>query len=227
MKEDYIYLLWQDPNTRRRMVVGELKKQEGYIFFYTGDYKKARDLGWGMLRPFPEEKEYRSNVMFPVFSSRLPDPKRRDIDAILKGYGMKAYDEYELLKKSGAKLPIDSYEFIDPIFPEDETVFRKFYVSGVRHVAKCGGKNCNCMEIVSVGDEIDLVPETSNPVDRYAVALYAKNGEKIGFVPAYYSEQVAHRLNLGMSYQCEVLEVNCMGNCRECIRVKLQMPNGD
>ena len=69
-----------------------------------------------------------------------------------------------------------------------------------------------------------MIPEPDNPVDKFAVALYTKSGDKVGFVPAYYSEQVTHRLNMGMTYLCEVLEVNRGDNCRECIRVNLQMP---
>ena len=165
-------------------------------------------MGWGMLRPFPEEKVYRSDKMFPVFSCRLPDPKRRDIDSILKKYGMEKYDEYDLLKKSGARLPIDSYEFIDPIFPDDESIMRKFFVSGVRHVSKCDGKDCCLMNVVNAGDELELVLEPENPVDKFAVALYTHSGDKVGFVPTYYSGQITHRLNMGMTYLCEVLEVN-------------------
>ena len=227
VKEDYIYLIWQEPNTRKRMVVGELKRDNGYRFAYIKDYKKARDKGWGMLRPFPEEREYQSKKLFPVFSCRLPDPKRRDIGSILREYGMEKYDEYELLKRSGARLPIDSYEFIDPIFPDDESITRKFFVSGVRHAVKCEGKDCSLMNVVNVGDELELIPEPDNPVDKFAVALYTKSGDKVGFVPAYYSEQVTHRLNMGMTYLCEVLEVNRGDNCRECIRVNLQMPKGE
>ena len=53
-------------------------------------------------------------MLFPVFASRLPDRKREDIDKILQKYGLKEFDEYELLKKSGARLPIDNLEFIVP-----------------------------------------------------------------------------------------------------------------
>ena len=226
-RDDYIYLVWQEPKTRSRMVVGELKRQDGFIFFYTQDYKKAKEMGWGMLRPFPEEKIYRSDRMFPVFSCRLPDPKRRDIDSILKEYGMEEYDEYDLLKKSGAKLPIDSYEFIDPIFPDDESVTRNFFVSGVRHAAQCDGEDCGLMDVVDIGDELELVLEPENPVDKFAVAIYTQIGDKIGYVPAYYCEQVTHRLEMRMTYLCEVLEVNREHNCRECIRVNLQMPKGE
>ena len=49
-----------------------------------------------------------------IFSSRLPNPKRRDMDKILEKYGLAQYDGYELLRKNGGRLPIDTYEFICP-----------------------------------------------------------------------------------------------------------------
>ena len=55
---------------------------------------------------------YRSEELFPAFSSRLPDRKRKDIDKILKKYNLDEYDTYELLKRSGAKLPIDNLQFV-------------------------------------------------------------------------------------------------------------------
>ena len=223
-KEDYIYLIWQEPETHRRMVVGELKREDGFSFFYTHDYKKAIEMGWEMLTPFPEEKVYRNKFLFPAFSSRLPDPKRRDIQEILSKYGMEEYDGYELLKRSGAKLPIDDYEFVDPIFPDDETVSRNFYVSGVRHATKCADEDCVRIHGVYVGDELELVLEPNNPVDQFAVALYSPRGDKIGYVPSYFSEQVTHRLKVRMTYQCKVIEVNQGKNCREGIRVNLQLP---
>ncbi len=82
---------------------------------------------------FLEEKVYESDVLFPVFASRLPDRKRRDINKILEKYGLVEFDEFELLRKSEARLPIDTYSFIDPIFSADETVEREFFVMGVRH----------------------------------------------------------------------------------------------
>ena len=38
--------------------------------------------------------------------------KRQQIKEILETYGMTEYDEFELLKRSGAKLPTDNYEFV-------------------------------------------------------------------------------------------------------------------
>ena len=50
--------------------------------------------------------------LFAVFGARLPDKRRPEIKEILETYGMTEYDEFELLKRSGAKLPTDNYEFV-------------------------------------------------------------------------------------------------------------------
>ena len=55
-------------------------------------------------------------MLFPVFASCLPDRKRKDIDKILQKYGLKEFDEYELLKKSGARLPIVPHMAKEPAF---------------------------------------------------------------------------------------------------------------
>ena len=60
------------------------------------------------------------DILFPVFWSRLPDRKRRGIEKILEKYGLDEYDDYKLLKRSGARLPIDNLEFIDPILSEED-----------------------------------------------------------------------------------------------------------
>lgn len=225
VKNEYIYLIWQDPKSRRKLVVGELKKDNGYKFVYTKEFEEAKKLGWGMLKPFPEEKEYRSESLFPVFNCRLPDPKRRDIKDILKEYGMYNYDEFELLKKTGAKLPIDTYEFIDPIFPEDKNIVKEFYLSGVRHVSECDGVNClGLNNSISVDENLILKPEPENKFDKYAVMVSSEEGRNLGYIPRYYSEQVSLRLSKNFSYECTVTKIDYNEECRDCIQVRLKIP---
>lgn len=121
-QHDFLYLIWKDPETRKNFTVGKLTRAETSQFQYYGEYKKAQECGWGKLNAFPEEKIYESAVLFPVFSSRMPDPKRRDMEKILEKYGLAEYDAFELLKKNGGRLPIDTYEFIRPISPDEKTV---------------------------------------------------------------------------------------------------------
>ena len=224
VRDNYIYLVWQDPKSRSKYVVGELKKDKGYSFFYTEEYREARQIGWEMLKPFPEEKVYTSKVVFPIFASRLPDSRRRDINTILSEYGLEKYDEYELLRKTGARLPIDSYEFIDPIFPDEEVIERVFYISGVRHTLPCEGESCVQGNIVKVGDNLVLQMEPGNKYDDNAVFIQTESGNRLGYIPRYYSKQVSRRLQLNISYDCKVKKADFNNNCRECILVRLQMP---
>ena len=125
-KRDVLYLIWKDPKTGRRFTVGKLTRKETFTFEYCEECKEAHQHGWAKIAAFPEKKIYESAMLFPVFSSRLPDPKRRDIGKILEKYGLLQYDAYEMLKKSGGRLPIDTFEFITPVFSEEEAVRHPF-----------------------------------------------------------------------------------------------------
>ena len=75
--------------------------------------KEAQKDGFELLVAFPQiNATYENPHLFAVFGARLPDKRRPEIDKILEEYGMTEYDEFELLKRSGAKLPTDNYEFV-------------------------------------------------------------------------------------------------------------------
>ncbi|MGV8983890.1 HipA N-terminal domain-containing protein [Clostridium sp.] len=119
---DYLYLIWKDYNTRQKYIIGELSKDGKYEFKYRNkDVDNAIKNGFEPLIAFANINEvYESYDMFPAFSSRLPDKRRRDVKEILTKYGLEKYDVFELLKKSGGKLPIDSLEFIEPIYLDEK-----------------------------------------------------------------------------------------------------------
>ena len=110
-----LYLVWSDYITKEKFIVGKLYKNEKYVFEYELEgVKKAEKKGFEPLVAFPNIYEkYESNVIFPAFSSRLPDKRRKDMKKILETYGMNKYDAFELLRKSGGKLPIDNFEFVE------------------------------------------------------------------------------------------------------------------
>lgn len=120
-QRDYIYLVWKEPITRRQYVVGKLSKNGKYEFEYEFEIKDALKQGFKPLISLDDvQKKYESERLFTSFSSRVPDRRRKDIGKILSKYGLNEYSEYELLKKSGGRLPIDDLEFIDPILDNDE-----------------------------------------------------------------------------------------------------------
>lgn len=224
--DKFLYLIWKDPQSRRNFTIGKLCQSEKYTFEYCEDFGIAENYGWTKFEVFPEEKVYESDILFPVFASRLPDRKRRDIDKILEKYGLSEFDEFELLRKSEARLPIDTYSFIDPIFPDDETVERDFFVMGIRHHAPCNGEDCALLPELKCGDELAFKKEPENEHDSNAICILTQNNELLGYVPRYYNHAILERLEKGMSYSCRVIDVNrnLYMDCSECIKVKLKMP---
>lgn len=222
---NYLLLIWKDPETRRNYTVGKLTRGDFFTFQYYGEAENAEEAGWKLLGAFPTYQEYRSNTMFPVFSSRLPDKKRRDIQNILEKYGLMEYDEFELLRRSGARLPIDTYEFIDPIPPDDTEVEREFYITGIRYHSACQGSDCGALPGVKVGDILLLEEEPENAYDPMAIRVLTQEKEVLGYVPRYYNKAILARLHDGMGYSCKITEVNAnMRNCSECLKARLTMP---
>ncbi len=224
-KSNYLLLIWKDPETRRNYTVGKLTRGDFFTFQYYGEAENAEEAGWKLLGAFPTYQEYRCNTMFPVFSSRLPDKKRRDIQNILEKYGLMEYDEFELLRRSGARLPIDTYEFIDPISPDDKEVEREFYITGIRYHSACQGSDCGALPGVKVGDILLLEEEPENAYDPMAIRVLTQEKEVLGYVPRYYNKAILARLHDGMGYSCKITEVNAnMRNCSECLKARLTMP---
>lgn len=220
----FLYLIWKDPKSRRNYTVGKLSRGDSYEFEYCQEYEKAKEAGWEYLKAFPNVKRYTSPTLFAAFMSRLPDPKRKDITAILQKYGLAEFDGFELLRKSTGRLPIDTYEFIDPIFPEDQTVVREFYIVGIRHHAGCCGLDCDQRPQVKEGEEVLLQPEPDNEFDEFAITVLTQSGEMLGYIPRYYSESITHRISLGMTYACEIIEIDHGHNCGVCLKVRLSIP---
>jgi hypothetical protein len=222
LNKDYLYLVWQNPKDRNRIIIGELKKNGKYEFKYLKGVNEAIEEGFEPLIPFPDLKvKYINNVLFPIFSSRIPGPNRVDIDDILDKYNMVEYDEFELIRRSGAKTPIDNLEFIDPILNlRQENLSRDFFAAGTRYY--CNQKQCE--EEIKISDIVKLEKESANKKDKYAVKMYI-NDMCIGYIPKYYSKEITNFLNTNRNYKCYVISKS--KNCEECIRVRLILNNKD
>lgn len=221
--KDYLYLIWKSEKSRKQYIVGQLTKNGLFEFRYDKDIKSAIDDGFTPLLCFQDlNRSYTDEKLFPAFASRLPDKKRRDIQEILSKYDLKEYDEYMLLKKSGARLPIDSFEFIDPIMNLNENIERIFFIAGSRHYIGCNGYDCENAVPVTRGDEIVLQREPDNKYDNNAVQMYDVFGNLLGYVPRYYSEGVSMLLKNNRIMSCHVYYVDRNKNCNECIKVILK-----
>ncbi|WP_312636071.1 HIRAN domain-containing protein [Oscillibacter sp.] len=224
-----LLLIWKNPSTRQNHVVGQLEKGVKYTFKYSDDVENAIKEGFKKLIGFEDlNKEYVSDILFPVFSSRLPDKKRRDISNILDKYHIKQYDEYLLLKNGGSKLPIDTIEFAPALgqAPFDIT----FYVAGTRHYIGCnvensidGDSSCsNAALYLKPNDTVFLAPEPNNSWDKNAIRLITKNNELIGYIPRYYCQNILSILEENkFQLSCCIEEFNAQKPCENCIKVRL------
>ena len=221
--KECLWLVWKAPDTRVRYVIGELSKTDKYEFSYLPDVDEAIKKGFHLVIPFNDSRKlYTNDRLFPTFSSRLPDRKRRGIENILSKYGLSEFDEYELLKRSGGRLPIDTLEFIDPI-PESGNFTREFYIAGPRHYIGCNGTQCDKSVNVMEGEALYLKQEPTCPYDPNAIKILSMDGLMLGYIPRYFAEVICKRIGEGYVYTCMALEVNKNSNCNECIKVTLQM----
>lgn len=214
--KDYLYLIWQNPQSRKRFIIGILKRNGKYEFKYQNEAKEAVKEGFELLVPFPDiKKKYSNDSLFPVFASRIPGESRVDIKDILKRYNMDEYNDFELLKRSGGKMPIDNLEFIDPIVNiRLKETSRDFFVAGSRYY-------CNHKKTVKLNDNVTLERDLENKEDKYAVKLMINN-EKIGYMPRYYSKEISTFLKSKRKYNCFVIqECNVCNETNECIKVRL------
>lgn len=223
--KDYIYLIWKDIGTRKQYVVGQLSKNGQFEFrYYEKEVNEAIGKGFELLIPFPNlKKTYMSDILFPIFSSRLPDKKRRNIKEILLKYGLSEYDDYKLLKRSGARLPIDNLEFIDPILDTDDIKIKRiFYLAGPRHYIGCDGCDCLKSYDINKNDFLDLIPEPENQHDPNAIRVFWGD-DIIGYIPRYYCKGINSLIKKGYKYTCRIYEVQKKDNCNECIKIDLEL----
>lgn len=220
---DYIYLVWKDYKTRKRYIVGELSKNGKYKFRYRfSDVNKAIKNGFEPLIAFPNINEvYESYDIFPAFSSRLPDKRRKDVKEILAKYKLEKYNAFELLKKSGGKLPTDSLEFIDPIFLDETNIEREFYIAGVRHYDYCDGKNKSVNFELEINENLVLERDSNNVYDKYAVKVMNEDNKIIGYIPIFFSKAISEAIDNDRKITCIVINKECSETCAECIKVKL------
>lgn len=78
--KDYLYLIWKSGQSGQQYIVGQLTRNSHYEFRYCDEVKNAIEDGFVPLLCFPDlDKQYEDEKLFTVFSSRLPDKKRKTL----------------------------------------------------------------------------------------------------------------------------------------------------
>lgn len=225
LKTTFLWLIWQNSETRQRYHVGNLQyKNERFSFSYdhSGKHRGLYEALVNGYRPhlaFPDVNlTYASSFLFPSFKRRLPDPGRPDFQALLKKFGLtRNCSEMDMLYVTGGRLATDSYELVLPILIHENKLVLNFYVAGIRHYIK------RDMLILNISD-LHLVREPANTHDPFAVRIETQSSQLLGYVPAFYSEFISNMLEKQITYTLNVLDVDEQAIPQLSIRVSLQAP---
>lgn len=181
-----LLVTWQNPNTRRYILLGRLGMNESgsYEFKYFASVEDNED-----FRPIPGFRDpkstYTSTVMFPFFSGRLMGSKRPDRPEWLSNMGLNAdAAPFEILGRSFGHRVADTYElFREPDLDlTAKTVAFVVPVHGLRHQDESVLNSVNAGEFAE-GSPLNVVLEKENPFDPRARQLLTTTDQRLGYVP--------------------------------------------
>ena len=202
-----MWLIWKQPESRRRYKVGTLKyDNEEYIFEYTNpELNDAHKAGFEYFPGFDNINEvYKSVELFANIETRLPNPKRPDYLEILNAYNLKKdSSKLEILKATKGRLLTDNYEFV-PSFDTDKI---EFDVAGTRYCKEIK----KCINLIKINDKLLLELEPDNIYDQNAIkVILEKNGKKyhLGYVPRYYAKYLSNLLKNNIKYSAMIQSLN-------------------
>jgi len=179
VEPESLLLLWQDPVSRSRYIVGRVTRDNGgYCFCYLpgGDLDAAREKGFKGYLAFPHFNEtYRLGVM-ESFITRLPPRSREDFDKFLDYWHIDSslkdsLSDFTLLGYTGAALPRDGFRFI-PVFSQQAHLEFIVEVAGHRYQAN----------LCEIGETVRFVAEPGNPHDPEAIKVESPDGRELGYV---------------------------------------------
>lgn len=191
-----LWLVWKEPQSRQRYVVGKLWFDHEYKFRYFHSSEEcaqninhcgvdlAEQQGFSKLVPFPEMQVYSNEHLFYIFERRLPNRHRPDFPELARYLNVTVNcSPLDLLQATGGRLATDTMEFVTPlVFSRNGAFDIDFYVAGWRHY-----QGETVINQLSPGTAVKLYLEPDNPYDPFAIQVLSQEGILLGHVPIYYS----------------------------------------
>lgn len=213
-----LWLIWKDPVSRQRFVVGKLWFDSKYYFRYVESDDETSITNYGMdlalkygfrkVEPFQDFKVFSNDTLFHVFDRRLPDRTRADFYSLVKEYKL-APDctPLELLEATGGRLVTDTLEFVTPFTCDESGEFEiDFYVAGWRYY---DGETV--IKDLTKGTVLRLVLDPDNEFDPFAIKVLGPEDAMLGYVPVYYSSYLDEAVAEG-NYHAQVERIGALDN---------------
>lgn len=173
-----LLVIHQDRRTRRFAAVGVLQfKSDGrYEFTYLPGVRDAE-----LLRSIPGRDRLVSESLPAFFTTRVMDPKQPGFDDWVQAYELTAtISPIEILARGAGERMTDTYQVVEVLqLNEAGRAYGHFMVSGHRYV-----DDPRVADRLRSGQELDVVPERTNPKNPEALQLLA-DGQVVGWVPAW------------------------------------------
>tara|TARA_R110002110_G_scaffold383245_4_gene594640 strand:+ start:1368 stop:2105 length:738 start_codon:yes stop_codon:yes gene_type:complete len=203
----YVYLAWQEQDTRSWHIIGKLlKTREGYEFRYTKGINNLEKLP--LLPNMPDHNEvYHSKELFSVFKNRLMSKSRPDYTKYISWMGLnesELIDDLATLAISGGEKDTDFFRVL-PFLEQtgNSNYLFKFFVNGISHMSDNSKMS---LERLRIGDELYLVRDLQNSFDKFALLLRTDNPPMlIGYIPAYLTKII---VNIVQKYGGDSIDVN-------------------
>lgn len=199
-----IYLALQDLTSRAWFPVARVDQlnpaganDEMYLLRYTQGVNKFSEFK-GFGRMLNTKAHYFSHGLFPLLKNRVISRNRADFSAFARWVGKSEAEltYFEEIALTGGLRGTDSMELIPVPEPSADGKYRvSFFVHGVRYLSE---REQSEFAHLKQGDELVLVPEFNNEVDRHALLL-KRHGSAyhIGYVPRYFSKDFSQLMQKG------------------------------
>lgn len=222
MEVKELWLIWRSDSreNRRRYRVGTLRRDgDKYIFNYGNDedFVEAREAGLVSFPGFENlEKKYVSEGdLFSNIVARLPKPERDDYLDILNRYDIALDDDkFKILIATKGRQVGDNFEFVRA-FDGNKV---EFDVAGVNHRQLDKIEKAAKEGYLASGAKLILKREEDNRHDKFAIRIILPTGKDevfIGYVPRYYSEYLAKKIDDGVDYSAVVARVDLGSKIRD------------
>lgn len=217
-----LLLVWKQPLTRQRYVVGRLARDvRGFHFRYERELPRslgdALTAGFRLLESFPDEAgSWHDRTLFATFQRRLPPAWRRSDFAAV---GADPLDAMEYFRRTGGRLATDSLEFLEPI-SEDVSSLKydlTFPVAGWRYY-----HGERVLHELRREAKLTLELEPDNLYDPSAIrVLSPESATLIGYVPAIYAWYIDASIQ-DRDYEAVVADVGPENDPQVRLRVRIR-----
>lgn len=198
MSDKVLVVCWREPELREWIPIGRLWQEGGqFLFCYTeGLHKAQQNNNFSYFAEMTDPtKTYVSDELFPIFKNRLLTKSRPEYKRYLQWLDLdeNLTDLDELARTNGARATDSLQLFEIPQKTQDEKYIIQFFAHGTNYLSKSYVER---IESIQDGEQIYLMQDIQNPVDRLALLLRTGDPmELLGYCPRIYTNDINQLLN--------------------------------